>query len=107
VAVENARENVEKNDVSDIVKIRKGSIGDLHKKFNVIVANIDLKGLRRMRKSLLHHLKVQGFLILSGILEGEKDRLLQNFMETGLLQWEEEAQEGEWICLTLKRKKRS
>jgi ribosomal protein L11 methyltransferase len=107
VAVENARENVEKNDVSDIVKIRKGSIGNLHKKFDVIVANIDLKSLRRMRKSLIHHLKVQGFLILSGILEGEKDRFVQHFMETGLLQWEQEAQEGEWICLTLKKKKES
>jgi ribosomal protein L11 methyltransferase len=107
VAVENARENVEKNDVSDIVKIRKGSIGDLHKKFNVIVANIDLKSLRRMRRPLLNHLKVQGFLILSGILEGEKDRLLQHFMETGLLQWEKDTQEGEWVCLTLKKKKES
>ena len=107
LAVENARENVEKNDVWDIVKIRKGSIGGLHKKFNVIVANIDLKSLRRMRKPLLHHLKVQGFLILSGILESEKDRLLQHFIETGLLQWEKDTQEGEWVCLTLKKKKES
>jgi ribosomal protein L11 methyltransferase len=107
VAVENARGNVEKNDVSNIVKIRKANIGDLHEKFDVIVANIDLKSLRRMRKSLLHHLKVPGFLILSGILEGEKDKLLQHFMETGLLQWEKDIQEGEWICLTLKKKKGS
>jgi ribosomal protein L11 methyltransferase len=107
VAVGNARENVEKNDVSDIVKIRKGSIGDLHKKFNVIVANIDLKSLRRMRRPLLNHLKVKGFLILSGILEGEKDRLLQHFMETGLFQREKDNQEGEWVCLTLKKKKES
>ena len=107
VAVENARENVEKNHVSDIVKIRKGSIGNLQKKFDVVVANIDLKSLRRMRKPLLHHLENQGFLILSGILEGEKDRLGQHFIETGLLQWEEDSQEGEWVCLTFKKKKES
>jgi ribosomal protein L11 methyltransferase len=107
VAVENARENVEKNHVSDIVKIRKGSIGNLQKKFDVVVANIDLKSLRRMRKPLLSHLKNQGFLILSGILEGEKDRLGQHFIETGLLQWEEDSQEGEWVCLTFKKKKES
>ena len=77
VAVENARENVEKNHVSDIVKIRKGSIGDLHKKFDVIVANIDLKSLRRMRRPLLSHLNDRGLLILSGILEEEKERTPQ------------------------------
>jgi ribosomal protein L11 methyltransferase len=107
VAVENARENVEKNHVSDIVKIRKGSIGNLQKKFDVVVANIDLKSLRRVRRPLLSHLKNQGFLILSGILEGEKDRLGQHFIETGLLQWEEDSQEGEWVCLTFKKKKES
>ena len=107
VAVENARENVEKNHVSDIVKIRKGSIGDLQRKFDVVVANIDLKSLRRMRKPLLNHLKSQGFLILSGILEDEKDSLRQHFMETGLLQWEKDNQEGEWVCLAFKGKKES
>lgn len=104
VAVENARENVEKNHVLDIVKIRKGSIGNLQKKFDVVVANIDLKSLRRMRRPLLNHLENQGFLILSGILEGEKDRLGQHFIETGLLQWEEDSQEGEWVCLTFRKK---
>jgi ribosomal protein L11 methyltransferase len=104
VAVENARENVEKNHVSNIVKIRKGSIGNLQKKFDVVVANIDLKSLRRMRKPLLNHLENQGFLILSGILEEEKARLGQHFIETGLLQWEEDSQEGEWVCLTFRKK---
>jgi len=107
VAVENARENVKKNHVSGAVKIRKGSMGDLQKKFDVVVANIDLKSLRRMRKPLLNHLENQGFLILSGILEGEKDRLRQHFIETGLLQWEKDTQEGEWVCLTFKKKKES
>jgi ribosomal protein L11 methyltransferase len=104
VAVENARENVEKNHVSDIVKIRKGSIGDLHKKFNVIVANIDLKSLRRMRKPLTSHLNDRGLLILSGILEEEKERIRKHYLETGLLRWIKETQEGEWVCLTFRKK---
>jgi ribosomal protein L11 methyltransferase len=104
VAVENAIENVEKNRVSDIVKLRKGSIADLHKKFDVIVANIDLKSLRRMRKPLLDHLNNQGFLILSGILEEEKEKIRKHYLETGLLRWIEETQEGEWVCLTFRKK---
>ena len=104
VAVEIARENVEKNHVSNIVKIRKGSIGVLEKKFDAVVANIDLKSLRRMRRPLLNHLKDQGFLILSGILEEEKERIRQHFMETGFLKLSKVTQEGEWVCLTFKKK---
>jgi len=104
VAVENARENVKMNHVLDTVKIRKGNMGDLRRKFNVVVANIDLRSLRRMRKPLLNRLENQGFLILSGILEDEKERLHRHFMETGLLQREKDTQVGEWVCLTFKRK---
>jgi ribosomal protein L11 methyltransferase len=104
VAVENARENVEKNCVTDIVKIRKGSIGDLQKKFDVAVANIDLKSLRRMRRPLLNHLKRRGFLVLSGILKEEKERIRQYYLETGCLRSIKETQEEEWVCLTFKKK---
>ncbi len=103
VAVENARENVEKNHVSDVVRIRKGSLGDIQRKFNVVVANIDLKSLRKMRRPLLRHLRDKGFLILSGILEGEKEKLHEYYLETGLLRWIKETQESEWICLTFKK----
>ncbi|HVP78657.1 MAG TPA: 50S ribosomal protein L11 methyltransferase [Thermodesulfobacteriota bacterium] len=104
VAVENARENVEKNRVSSIVRIRKGSIGKLHKKFDVVVANIDLKSLRRMRKPLLNHLKKQGLLILSGILEQEKERIRLHYLGTKRLRWVKTTQKGEWVCLTFRKK---
>jgi ribosomal protein L11 methyltransferase len=107
VAVENARENIEKNHVSTLVRIRKGGIGCLQKKFDVVVANIDLKSLRRMRRPLSNHLKIRGFLILSGVLKDEKDRLRQYFIETGLLEWEKDTEKGDWVCLTFKRKRGS
>ena len=46
VAIENARENVRQNGISDIIRIRKGSIGDIRKRFDVVVANIDFRSLR-------------------------------------------------------------
>ena len=104
VALENARENVEKNRASDIVNLRKGSIGSVRKKFDIIIANIDLKSLRRMSKPLLNHLKNRGYLILSGILEEEKERLRECYLKTKLLRWINVAQEGEWVCLTFQRK---
>jgi ribosomal protein L11 methyltransferase len=104
VAVEIARETVAQNRVADTVKIRKGSIGEARKKFDVVVANIDLRRLRRMRRPLIHHLKTKGFLILSGILEEEKERIHRYYTETGLLKWAEATHEGEWTCLTFQKK---
>ena len=104
LAVETARENVSRNHVSDIVRIKKGRIRDVWKRFDVVVANIDLKNLKRMRMTFIKHLKRHGLLILSGILEGEEGRLCQLYMKTGLLQWIESSQEEEWVCLTFMKK---
>lgn len=102
-AVENAIENVEKNHVSDLVRIKKGRIGGLQRKFDLIVANIDFKSLKRMERPLLNHLKAQGILILSGILKGQKEVLRERYSGTGLLRCIKETQEGEWVCLTFKK----
>jgi ribosomal protein L11 methyltransferase len=104
VAVRAARENVRQNGVSDIVRIRKGRIGDIRRKFDIVVANIDHKSLRRMRIPLLLHLKTQGFLILSGILEADRDFFRQHYLKTNLLRWAKVTQEEEWVCLVLKKK---
>ncbi len=103
-AVKVARENVVQNGVSGIVHMREGSIGNIRRQFDVIVANIDLKGLRRMRRSLLRHLKSKGLLILSGLLEKEGERLRQDYVKTGLLRSIQSSREGEWVCLTLRKK---
>jgi ribosomal protein L11 methyltransferase len=104
VAVENAIENVAKNRVSDIVRIRKGSMEGLRKKFDVVVANIDLKSLRRMRTPLLRHVKKGGFLILSGILEQQKEKIHRLYLAAGLLRQINVTQQGEWVCFTFKKK---
>ncbi|MGZ3603408.1 MAG: 50S ribosomal protein L11 methyltransferase [Thermodesulfobacteriota bacterium] len=104
LAMENARENVEKNGVSNIVKLRKGSIGTVHKKFNVVVVNIDFKRLKRMTKPLSNHLENGGVLILSGILEKQEEKIRLHYLETGVLRWIKMTREGEWICLIFKKK---
>lgn len=103
VAIENARENVKQNGISGIVRIRKGTIGSVRKRFDVIVANIDVRNLKKMRQSFIHHLKSHGFLILSGILEEDAERLRQHYMDTGRFQWAKAMQEGEWVCLTFRK----
>ncbi|NWF92563.1 MAG: 50S ribosomal protein L11 methyltransferase [Syntrophaceae bacterium] len=104
LAVENARENAERNGVSDIVKISKGSIGRVEKRFDVVIANIDQKNLRRMRWPLIRHLEDQGFLVLSGILEGEAVPLRQSYLETNHVRFARVTQEEGWACLTFQKK---
>jgi ribosomal protein L11 methyltransferase len=104
VAVEIARENVRQNQVSGLVKVRKGSIGNVRGRFGVVVANIDLRGLRRMRRPLLRRLKGKGLLILSGLLEGEAEGLRHDYTKSGLLRGAQSIQEGEWVCLTFRKK---
>jgi len=104
VAVEIAKENVIENGISQQVKIRKARIGEIRKRFDLVVSNIDFRGLRRTRRTMLSHLKKHGFLILSGILDKEEERLHQYYVATGELQWVETAQQGEWVCLTFLRK---
>jgi ribosomal protein L11 methyltransferase len=103
-AVRIAKENVEKNQVSDRVSIRRGRIEGIKKRFDVVVANIDFKGLMRMKKPLLRHLKTQGYLILSGILKGERERIRQFYMESRLLKSITVTQKGEWVCMAFKKK---
>lgn len=104
VAVDNAKENVIHNRVSEGVRIKRARIGDIRRKFDLVMANLDSKTLMRMRKALIRHLKEQGILILSGVLKVEEDRLRQHYLQPCLLKWVETTQQREWVCLTFKKK---
>ena len=104
VAVEAARENLRMNGVSDVVTIRKGSIRRIRKRFDGVVANIDFKSLRRMRIPLIHRVNAGGFLILSGVLTRDEETLRQFYLETRLLKSLENIREGEWSCLSFRKR---
>ena len=103
VAVEVARENVERNGVKERVRIRKGDVRRIQKTFDFVVANIDFKGLKRLKVQLLRHLNSKGFLILSGILKEEEDRIRHDYLETRALRIVEMKHRAEWACLVFKR----
>jgi ribosomal protein L11 methyltransferase len=104
VAVEIASENVNQNGVSRQVKILKARIREIHKRFDLVVANIDFRNLKRARITMLKHIKKRGFLILSGILDKEEERLCQQYLRSGELQWVETIEEAEWVSLTFLKK---
>lgn len=102
-SVENARENIIRNQVSGLVKIRRGTIGSIHGQFDIVLANIDFKVLRKVRWPLVRHVRPGGFLIVAGILEGEQETIGRHYLETGLLEKLNVTQFEEWVCLTFKR----
>jgi ribosomal protein L11 methyltransferase len=104
LSVQMARENMERNHVSDRVRIRKGTIGVIRKRFDAVVANIDFKVLKKMRWPLVRHLTRGGWLILSGILEGESEGLCRRYRETGRLHLAEITHEDEWACITFRKR---
>jgi ribosomal protein L11 methyltransferase len=103
VAVEVAAENVEKNGVQGVVRVRRGEVGRIRKRFDIVVANIDFKGLERLKLPLIRRVKNEGYLILSGILKEEEDKIRQDFLETKALRFVERDRRGEWSCLTFRR----
>jgi ribosomal protein L11 methyltransferase len=104
LSVEIAGENVERNNVSHRVRIRLGTVGDVRRTFDVVVANIDLRVLKRMRWPLLHRVKPGGYLVLSGLLAEEEEALRKRYLDTGQFQFKEIKKQGEWACLTLRKK---
>lgn len=103
VAIRNARENAKENNVSDTVKLKLGRIGRVQGRYDIIVANLDFKNLTRMRNSILRHLKKSGVLILSGILDREREEVLDHYWKTGLFKRRRSIEEREWVCLILNR----
>jgi ribosomal protein L11 methyltransferase len=97
LAIKSAKENFELNDVR-YNDIWVGSAGDTYKKYDVVVANIIADILIFIANDLKS--KVNGYLILSGIIDKYKNKVLQKYKEFELV---EEIPENEWVTLVLKR----
>ena len=102
IAIEIAKENVKRNGVAGLVRMHKGSIGNIRRRFDVVVANLDLRGLTRMRWPLFRHLNENGFLILSGMLKEDINRLCDWYLSTGCSQQMKVTEADEWGCIILR-----
>ncbi len=98
----NAWENAVINNVTDSYRVEEGSFEVVPKenRYEVILANVNRNALLEMQKPLVKHLKPGGKLLLSGLLENDRQVMLEA-PEFSRLQLENEMQEGEWIALVL------
>lgn len=98
----NARENILLNGVADNITVKKGSAEVIPKdaSFDVVLANIERNPILEMLPVLAKALKPGGNLLLSGLLETDRERMLAE-TESHSLRLENVRQENEWIALRL------
>jgi len=102
-AVSDACENFNRNNA----KLNKSWVGSATKsqnRYDVVVANIVADVLIMIEKDLKKCLNEDGILILSGILDKHKDRVLKKYESLEQL---EIIQKNEWITIVLRNKQES
>ncbi len=105
-AYHNSKENIERNGYSpDKIEIRLGDLTSATKpedKFNLLIANIHRNVLLAIENEIATHQESGGTLLLSGILEWDKDDIVAAYEKAGYT-LKRTMQENEWIGLELIR----
>lgn len=100
-AVRITLENAARCGFADRIVADTTEIGALSGAFPVVLANIQAEVLVPLARDVIARVAPGGLLVLSGILETQKDRVLQSYRDLQLL---EAPKSGEWIALTLRAK---
>lgn len=96
-SIENALENTERNHCQKVF-IEKDSSPVAENKFDIILANINKNVILENLTSLRNQLTEPGILLVSGILETDKDEIVKAAKNLKL-QVEKELIRNNWICL--------
>jgi len=100
-AIENAKENVKRNRVQNIVKVLSGNESKIpNRTFSLIVANIDVPTIQKVLPALTHRMKVGSIAIFSGILTSDGESLIPIFAKYRLSAIDL-ISENEWLAITL------
>jgi len=90
--------NIKKNGYQDKIKASFDSINDINEKFDLITANILMDAILKMSESILEKLNSNGFILLSGIRDSQKDIVIDHFQTLGLSIYGTD-QEKEWVSI--------
>ena len=102
---ENGIENAQLNSVSDKVDIRKCELNDIKESnFDLIFANIQKNILLELAEGFKSRIKEDGVLILSGLLEMDKDAIVSKYSAYGFKEIDY-LKMDEWIGIVFKNSK--
>jgi ribosomal protein L11 methyltransferase len=95
----NAQENARLNQVQEKVTVLRGDLSALaFEQFGLIAANIQRNILEAMLPALRIHLEQDGQIILSGLLQEDREPMLEALLQQGFRQIDE-LREGQWIAV--------
>lgn len=104
-AVEIARENAAINEVDDCIKFINRDVKTLNESRNLIIANLTAKLLLELGEHLKNLLVPNGYMVISGIVEPDRQAIEENFCIAPFIQ-DAVITEKEWVCYALKKSDR-
>ncbi|MFZ1281592.1 MAG: 50S ribosomal protein L11 methyltransferase [Ignavibacteriaceae bacterium] len=100
---DNGIENTQLNNVVDKVEIRKCELKDIKENdFDMIIANIQKNILLELIDGFKYRIKTNGILILSGLLEIDKNAIVSRYSELGFKEVDY-LKMDEWIGIVFKK----
>jgi len=98
-SIENAKENIERNNCKRI-HIRKADSAIMHRRFDIILANINKNVILDNLSVLSKQLIPPGVVLLSGLLKEDEDDIMNAAMKQSLV-LAGKALKNNWLCLQL------
>ena len=105
IAIDYARKNAAANCPNGRIDFQVGSPDGLRRRFDMVIANLLPQELLKIASSLAERISSRGFLVVSGILRGQKREIVSAFRERGLEVWLSRELNG-WVGLVLHRRDR-
>ena len=100
-SITNARENIEKNKCAGI-RLMQADRFPAEAQWDIILANINLHVILANMQYFHHSLNNNGLLIISGILQEDKEKV-QSLAADIFLVTDSVRQKNNWICITFKK----
>jgi ribosomal protein L11 methyltransferase len=99
IAINDAIKNFKSNSIEPN-QFWEGSVNSVDNKYEVVIANIVADVLAMISRDIKKVVKDNGIIILSGIMEQYKQKVLNKFSDCKIL---EELQQNEWVTLVVKK----
>jgi ribosomal protein L11 methyltransferase len=96
-STENAKENVTKNNQSDIT-IKQGSLELVSRQFDIVLANINRNVLLSYMQQLADIINIGGLILMSGILQQDKELIVEAAQNVGF-RLKDSQTEKNWVAL--------
>lgn len=103
IAIDSASENIEKNSLKDVVKVKVGTVDKKipGKSFDLVVANLFKSRILELFEKIQKTAKEDATIILSGILDSERDEI-SGFLEEKKTKIERVTQDAGWLCFVVR-----